>query len=739
MGRYHFRDDNEVDHNRPDYNHWHLSHHGGREAGENINDKSFCDEMGDGDKNNSASSQHDNHGHDGRVSEDKGPDREVRIETRFLSHLPWRKNSNESTSPSYEASFRRERFRESDYASEERRHVEVNEECQSVASTKDDRECNQKDSYPIRIHRNNYETHHESTTNKNPSTENNMYDDEYDSHNEHRSVSSGTLRSYSYQSVSDRPPEVHYHIYVSEEQASRWLSNEGLPQLPEDESSDRNRKRTTVLWKWITMLAALTQLMVFSCFRNDLIARAPLTSYLTWEDYRRYQFRLVRNLLREGRSLLENIGRPTLHRITGRGTLLNNDPRYTFPDSWTTFVVPNTDNFLYNDRRTVVYGQDAALKHLQNGLNIWSSTRMTHRQRNQIKGYQNYPLSDLQHQQTLVIHVSGGKGIGKKLLPYLLLEQLQPFDTSLGSATKSILSECVAATEATIDEDIFEESKSHDYYCPLLHITPSDYDVSTTNMTESQGPFGNSSLSFLYQKILDHVIAADGGASIVAMENVDIKMGCDPETKSCVNLWLSHLMAEVMSQRAIFGNTIFILTSQIGTDTVERWTRKRLHNLHGEIEIDTKAALPVANAEVEALLRHELKSYYLEKIIGIEFDDVTDTSIGIDDWLLVPMAPLDRNAISAILENLAIRGLTYSSNDSKMSKSYYDGHGVAGTSLTRSLFLTQQASNRILDAIEWHQWIHKTSGTVLRFWSPDGAIPLLDLWEKQVLDAISSS
>ena len=74
-----------------------------------------------------------------------------------------------------------------------------------------------------------------------------------------------------------------------------------------------------------------------------------------------------------------------------------------------------------------------------------------------------------------------------------------------------------------------------------------------------------------------------------------------------------------------------------------------------------------------------------------------------------------------------------------MSKSYYDGHGVAGTSLTRSLFLTQQASNRILDAIEWHQWIHKTSGTVLRFWSPDGAIPLLDLWEKQVLDAISSS
>ena len=79
-----------------------------------------------------------------------------------------------------------------------------------------------------------------------------------------------------------------------------------------------------------------------------------------------------------------------------------------------------------------------------------------------------------------------------------------------------------------------------------------------------------------------------------------------------------------------------------------------------------------------------------------------------------------------ILQNIA----------SNVKSSSYDQDTI---STTPSIFLTQSASQRILDALEWHQWIHKTTGEVLRTWSPDGAPPLLELWEEHVLHSIENS
>jgi hypothetical protein len=54
----------------------------------------------------------------------------------------------------------------------------------------------------------------------------------------------------------------------------------------------------------------------------------------------------------------------------------------------------------------------------------------------------------------------------------------------------------------------------------------------------------------------------------------------------------------------------------------------------------------------------------------------------------------------------------------------------------RRVHLTVTAADRILDALEWHQWIHKVTGETLRSWSPDGARPLLELWQERVDPAL---
>jgi len=146
----------------------------------------------------------------------------------------------------------------------------------------------------------------------------------------------------------------------------------------------------------------------------------------------------------------------------------------------------------------------------------------------------------------------------------------------------------------------------------------------------------------------------------------------------------------------------------------------------------------VANAEAEALLNYELERHHSGTRHGNEGDDDDagdTTSMGIEDWVLVPMAPLDKTSMASLLDELAKSGPNPPFFDDESERS---NHGAATAFSNRPLLLTERASDRILDALEWHQWIHKTSGEVLRIWSPEGARPLLKLWEERVLEPISS-
>jgi hypothetical protein len=148
-----------------------------------------------------------------------------------------------------------------------------------------------------------------------------------------------------------------------------------------------------------------------------------------------------------------------------------------------------------------------------------------------------------------------------------------------------------------------------------------------------------------------------------------------------------------------------------------------------------EAVAAAANAEVEALLRYELQRHYTPTS-GSEEDDVRDTSMGIDDWLLIPMAPLDKISMAFVLEQLASSGTNPPFLGGRRRNSWAEAASPSSP-LHRSLLLTESASDRILDALEWHQWIHKTSGEVLRIWSPDGAPPIFELWEDRVLTPIA--
>jgi hypothetical protein len=647
-----------------------------------------------------------------------------------------------------------------------------------IGSTKYDRNYDRSDFYPNDIQSNNsYESNNSNNytnavsdddENDYPNDRNSdFYSDRYERESSDRSRHPSNGAIVRRRNPSNGPPEIHYHIYVSDKQAARWF---GPPKLTEGKYSgaenEEQSKRRIPLWKKITLWAVITQLLVFLVGRYDLITLPPPPSYLTWEEYRSQQSRLVRKVSREGYFLLKHLARTASQEILKRGDLSNgnddNDgvavsPRFAFPDTWTSFLPQQRDEFNSGvgdqnsgnlNPQPVIFGQDAALEHLRKELNLWSSSQK--KQRQQRNGHHRTHYSPYSQQQPLVVYVSGGSGVGKVSLAYLLLGQLEPNNPSAGPAV-SVLEECAAAAsvKATPDSDIPKETQSRQHYCPLLHLTPSHYHLhspphdykfvdddapQTNNYDGSRIDFGgDSSLSPLYQLILDHVVAAGGGASIVVLDDMDVAIGCEHGGEFCKDSWLKDLMAEVRSQQAIFGTTIFMLTSQLGTTTVEKWTRKRLQSMKGAGESPAEAVAAAANAEVEALLRYELQRHYAATDGG-EGENIGDTSMGIDDWLLLPLAPLDKTSMASILEKLASSGPNPPFFDGGRSENERQDRGKA---IERSILLTEGASNRILDALEWHQWMHKSSGDILRIWSPDGALPLLELWEERVRKPIA--
>jgi len=673
-----------------------------------------------------------------------------------------------------------------------------------IASSKYDRNYERDDFYPSGIQGNNTRAdinNSNSRTNPVSGDENDDFDHEtpynnysasYQNSNggssgSRRASDGGLVRSSNHK-LSNGAPEVHYHIYISEKQASRWFSqnqDEGPPTISDQESpqNDNRSKRNTALWKRITLWAMVTHLFVFVVRRYNLIVLSPPPSYLTWEEYVGYQSRLIRRVSREGYSLLKHLSSATTQIITNRNSLSNDDedasvpsPRYDFPEVWASFAPSksqmtesfpagsNDENTGHNHRGTVLFGHDAALNHLQSGLNIWSSSQRIQRKARHSKNHpKKLSSSESQKKRPLIVYACGGIGVGRESLAYLLLEQLVLHDSFAG-ATASALDECAAAAaakasltnELTVSERS-DESQNREYHCPLLHLTSSDLDRGfrprryrgdgddddddilddlTLDTSESGGHFDRGSiLSIFYQTILDHVLAAGEGASIVLLDKIDAVTTCDHEADVCNSdnslptSWLRDLMIEVLSHEEIFGNTIFVLTSQTGKDTVEKWTRKRLNFLQGAGISELVSA--AANIDVEALLRYELQRYHAPTT-GVEEDGARDSSMGVKNWLLVPMAPLNKNSMEAILERLASRGPNPTFlDDGSIQTKYFEEPWR-----NRRMIITESASERLLDALEWHQWIYKSSGEVLRIWSPDGASPLIDLWEDHVLKTI---
>ena len=257
-------------------------------------------------------------------------------------------------------------------------------------------------------------------------------------------------------------------------------------------------------------------------------------------------------------------------------------------------------------------------------------------------------------------------------------------------------------------------------------------------------------------------------------------MSTSTSTSTSTSIWLRDLMREVESQHALFGSTIFVLTSQVGTTTMEKWTRKRLqsqaqqqqqqqsqqHPNDNDKDKDTErrkllmatstaTAQMMLTSEIESMLRYEIRSYHSTTSRSLREDNSNEIQekkedgnngihndnghdyLSVDDWIIIPMAPLDRTAMKDILlrriaavtdETTSGIGNTDLDKNSIVSNDY----NPLIPSLS-SFLLTESATDRLLDALEWHQWIHKTTGDVLRIWSPDGARPLFRLWKERIL------
>ena len=854
--------------------------------------------------------EHEYHNHDGNEDSYDGETEQPRQSfasyflPSFIKHIFGRRRKRRvSQSPSRSTSRDWDREEEEDQEQERQQQQdgeayeeenrdghqereEGKEEFRLIASTQYERNYDQDDFY----HRANTTTNYDASyDNNNPNSDetsnSNLDARSYENHTGDSSSSlqrhnSRTLVSTSSTVHTGNPNntnnEVHYHIYVSESQATRWFSSNGNNTIDngEQEQHDttrrrgesRKRKRRS-LWKVITVLAIITQCAYWLVRRYDtnnelinkygpLLLVLPPPPYLTWTEYSNQQSRLVRKLSKEGCILLKHVFRQTITTVSFSRLLNNYDNQnedkndkilssnlFVFPSDWSslgivyagktnsrtsTATTPISSSLL---QPVVLYGQDVALERLRTELN----NHRGHGPR--------------------VVYVTGGKSIGKRALAYLILNHLRRQEylddvnyqkyqhddettttmTALEECSSSILKKNgTSSITYNDDSDSVLRNQYHSggiaasksRYCPLLRLTPFDYyhnnfDVTNDDIDNDEA-FSLSFSSRLYQRILDHVVAAGGGASIVLFERVDCASSSssrgeydyddsnyDPPKYDDVNncqqdqgqkpesQWLYDLMKEIRSSQGqssssdVFESTMFVMTSSVGTTTMEKWTRKRLQqqNQLQQQQDQNILSLPPApklTSEIESLLRYDIRRYHGsgndriggdEKNIGLNNDSDRDDNnqnrtgngdgddetshnnkrlekdriennddnivvddMGINDWIILPMTPLNRNAMKAVLGTIASRTTTIRLDRTPAMPgvaadldSNLDTMTPPVSALSLSFVLSESASNRILDGIEWHQWMHKSSKDVLRIWSPDGIRPLLRLWNDEIL------
>jgi hypothetical protein len=162
-------------------------------------------------------------------------------------------------------------------------------------------------------------------------------------------------------------------------------------------------------------------------------------------------------------------------------------------------------------------------------------------------------------------------------------------------------------------------------------------DISKGKLLPTQSLLISKNVEYLYE-----IIQAGGIDKILEFllqSNVQdfntVLPSTSSSTSTSTSTWLRDLMREVESQHAVFGSTIFVLTSQVGTTTMEKWTRKRLqsqaqqqqqqsHQHHNDNDNDNErrkllmatstttapTAQMMLTSEVESMLRYEIRGYH---------------------------------------------------------------------------------------------------------------------------------
>ena len=637
------------------------------------------------------------------------------------------------------------------------------------------------------------------------------------------------------QQQQERPPEIHYHIYIPESQAARWFDGiNGNGNLiencnREDAEPETNRKGQRFpfpLWKTVAVLAVLMHLVLYGFpgggpLLSKLLAPIllplappPPGPYRSWEEYTEQQRRLIQQISYEGYALTRHLLVRTVTAATAGRVVFDDDDDYRkrqeptfvgyeFPKDWSSLVP--TVNYEHNDAkrdtarlRLHLFGQDAAVEKLKLVLNRWvSSLRRSRRDTGTTEGTDG-------HGPLFLYVTGGGPSVGKRTVAYVLLDRLvfSGEDDSKNDASSTFLSNYFYGKKSDRNEDSLSLSLTKlcansnrrettsplmvDLGCPLLHLKPSDHDYSPDLLYEqilnhhrllTVFTKKNPSSSFSREGVDedDHYYETlNLAASIVLLENVDAdrrgnqrednnNADDDNDTNNKHSDWLQRLLQRIQDANhaagGMFDSTIFVMTSSVGTKTMEKWTRKRLLNQHNINNNNSSNSNNHHNhqhsrTEIDSLLRYEIRTYHSSvdpdrHPSSGDYDSLNDRDNFFDgnndNFVIVPMVPLDRSAMKSILGRIASMGNTviinhieeddsgsdYHSND----QSKYDiSHDFATTCSTPSMVISESASERILDGIEWYQWAHKSSPEqILRVWSPNGAQPLIRFWTRDVM------
>jgi hypothetical protein len=333
---------------------------------------------------------------------------------------------------------------------------------------------------------------------------------------------------------------------------------------------------------------------------------------------------------------------------------------------------------------------------------------------------------------TLYLAGGGTSSIGKTSLVYRLLEQmivkgvdgLNALDvcrTQWQGVDRGL--EMVESDDSPLATNLSRPP------CPLIRINPADYaaldDSDGLSSLLKSNPLlsKQSDLIILLSSVDEWTRGSTGSGS-----------GSDPATPYD-DAKLHSLLKEIQQARsAPTCKTLVVMTSNVGSVTQDKWLRRQLQQqrqlqlndgLEKESHKDASDDYSSSDSPSPLTIPESIIKKELIPLLDYEIRQFHGHLDGHDktDWTIVPFDVLDRNAMSMILLDFI-----YASSRAPHPVS------AAVTSVAPFRFhITDSGMDRLLDDhLEWYQWIHKTSSSTLRKWSPSGASQLVKLWNDRV-------